>query len=180
MNVVYIVCAVAGFVLLAAGLLFEDVFDAIEGVELGDWASVPVIGAALGAFGIAGWVTLDAVGTFSLLFAFGAAVAFALFAGWFVGKIRHGATDATPRALDLVGTPGKVVTPISGGRGEVLVRLGGQPRKLTALSEVDHALGDQVVVIEAVSDSSVRIMSQSEFWGAPSEPTETHKGEEPT
>jgi membrane protein implicated in regulation of membrane protease activity len=176
MNVVYIVCAVSGFVLLAAGLLFDDVLDVFDGVELGaDWASVPVVGAALGAFGVAGWVTLGAVGSFSLLFAFGAAFAFAMFALWFVGKVRHGATDATPRGIDLVGVTGKVVTPVAGGRGEVLVRLGGQPRKLTALSEGDHALGDPIVVIEAVSDSSVRIVSQEEFWGSTQ-----HKGEEPT
>jgi membrane protein implicated in regulation of membrane protease activity len=176
MNVVYIVCAVAGFVLLALGLLFDDVLDVFDGVELGaDWASVPVVGAALGAFGVAGWVTIDAVGSFSLLFAFGAALAFALFAVWFVGKVRHGATDATPRGIDLVGTTGKIVTPVAGGRGEVLVRLGGQPRKLTALSEGDHVLGAPVVVIEAVSDSSVRIVSQEEFWGS-----SHHKGEEPT
>jgi len=167
MNVVYIVCAVSGFVLLVAGLLFDDVLDIFDGLEIGaDWASVPVLGAALGAFGIAGWVTLDAVGSFSLLFACGAALAFAVFALWFVGKIRHGATDATPRGSDLVGSIGKVVTPVAGGRGEVLVRLAGQPRKLTALSEGDHALGAPVVVIEAVSDSSVRIVSQEEFWGS--------------
>jgi membrane protein implicated in regulation of membrane protease activity len=179
MNVVYIVCAVAGFVLLAAGLLFDDVFDALDGIELGDWASVPVLGAALGAFGIAGWVTLGAVGNFSLLFAFGAAGAFARGAWWFVGKVRDGATDATPRSTDLVGTPGKIVTPVAGGRGEVLVRLAGQPRKLTALSEGEHALGDQVVVIEAVSDSSVRVVSQDEFWGT-GDTANNHKGEEPT
>ncbi|MHB1139645.1 MAG: hypothetical protein ACYC2O_11875 [Microthrixaceae bacterium] len=175
MNVLYIVCAVIGFVLLAAGLLFDDVLDVFDGIDLGDWASVPVLGAALGAFGIAGWVTLDALGTLSVVCAFVAAAVFALGALWFVNKVRHGATDATPTRGDLVGMPGKVVTPIVGGRGEVLVRLGGQPRKLTALSGGDHPLGEQIVVIEAVSDSSVRIMSQEEFWG-----TDNDKGEDPT
>ncbi len=167
MNVVYIGCAALGFILLVVGVVFDDVLDAIDGLELGsDWASVPVLGAGLGAFGVVGWLTVGPMGAASLVVAGAGALVFAIGAAWFVAKVRHGATDATPRSSDLVGVAGKVVTPVVGGRGEVLVRLGGQPRKLTALSEHPHPLGDQVVVVEAVSDSSVRVMSHDEFWGA--------------
>jgi len=71
----------------------------------------------------------------------------------------------------MVGSTGKVVTPVVGGRGEVLVRLGGQPRKLTALSDHDVALGGQVVVIERISESSVRVMAQDAFWAETTDPS---------
>ena len=171
MGTVYIAAACVGFLLLIAGLVLDDVFD---GLDLGpDWISVPVLGAALGAFGIGGWVTGSAGGAalFAVLVACVAALLFAAATIWFVAKVRDGHTDATPRALDLVGSTGKVVTPVVGGRGEVLVRLGGQPRKLTALADHDVALGQQVVVIERISESSVRVMAQDAFWAETTDPS---------
>ncbi len=171
MNALYIASACVGFGLLVLGLVLDDVFD---GVDLGpDWVSVPVLGAALGAFGIGGWVTGSAGGAvlLAVFIACVCAIAFAAATVWFVTKVRDGHTDATPRAIDLVGTTGKVVTPLAGGRGEVLVRLGGQPRKLTALAEHDVALGATVVVIERISESSVRVMAQDAFWAETTDPS---------
>jgi membrane protein implicated in regulation of membrane protease activity len=170
MNIVYIATACVGFILLIAGLVLDDVFD---GLDLGpDWISVPVLGAALGAFGIGGWVTGSAGGAalFAVLVACIAAVLFAVATVWFVAKVRDGHTDGTPKGSDLVGLTGKVVTPLAGGRGEVLVRLGGQPRKLAAYSDDDVAYGEQVVVVERVSESAVRVMAQAAFWsGGPAD-----------
>ena len=160
-----------GFTLLVLGLILDDVFD---GLDLGpDWISVPVLGAALGAFGIGGWVTGSAGGAalFAVFVACLAAVLFAAATVWFVTRVRDGHTDATPRALDMVGSTGRVVTPLVGGRGEVLVRLGGQARKLSALSDHDIALGGTVVVIERVSESSVRVMAQDAFWAETTDPS---------
>jgi membrane protein implicated in regulation of membrane protease activity len=171
MDVVYIATACVGFTLLVLGLILDDVFD---GLDLGpDWISVPVLGAALGAFGIGGWVTGSAGGAalFAVFVACLAAVLFAAATVWFVTRVRDGHTDATPRALDMVGSTGRVVTPLVGGRGEVLVRLGGQARKLSALSDHDIALGGTVVVIERVSESSVRVMAQDAFWAETTDPS---------
>ncbi|MGB3410069.1 MAG: hypothetical protein WBA45_02630 [Microthrixaceae bacterium] len=165
MNVLYIASAVIGFALLAVGLLVDDL---VDGIELApDWASIPVLGAGLGAFGIAGWATgsLGAGAAAAAVVAVLAALLFAVGAFWFAAKVRDGATDATPRASDTVGLTARVITPVAGGRGEVLLRIGGQPRKLTAISESDLELGEQVVVIESISDSAVRVITQHEFWG---------------
>jgi membrane protein implicated in regulation of membrane protease activity len=71
----------------------------------------------------------------------------------------------------MVGSTGRVVTPLVGGRGEVLVRLGGQPRKLSALADHDVELGATVVVIERISESSVRVMAQDAFWAETTDPS---------
>lgn len=167
MNVLYIASAVIGFALLALGLLVDDLVDGIEIAP--DWASIPVLGAGLGAFGIAGWSTgsLGAGAAAAAVVAVLAALLFAVGAFWFAVKVRDGATDATPRASDTVGLTARVITPVAGGRGEVLLRIGGQPRKLTAISKSDLELGEHVVVIESISDSAVRVISQYEFWGTP-------------
>ena len=65
-------------------------------------------------------------------------------------------TDATPTDADLVGVLGVVVTPIPAqGYGEVRVTLGGQPVKVSARADSPIPLGTQIMVISALSDTSV-------------------------
>ena len=63
-----------------------------------------------------------------------------------------------------IGTIGKA----HGLRGEVLVRLGGQPVKLSALasdgSDDSFANGAEVVVVSVVSPTRVRVMAADRFW----------------
>ncbi|MFY1653459.1 NfeD family protein [Solwaraspora sp. WMMB762] len=87
-------------------------------------------------------------------------VAAALPAGWLTMRLSRAArnmpTDGTPTRDHLVGTLGVVITPIHpGGYGEIRVRLGGQPVKLSARADLPIPLGAQVFVVEAVSDTSV-------------------------
>ena len=73
-------------------------------------------------------------------------------------------TDATPASGDYLGQIGRVVTPIAGGRGEVMVRMGGTPRKLTASSEHDIDRGVEVVVVEVLSPNAVTVMPTTELF----------------
>jgi hypothetical protein len=51
-----------------------------------------------------------------------------------------------------------VVTPIpNAGYGEVRVRVGGQPVKLNARAERPIALGAQIFVVEALTETSVLV-----------------------
>ena len=169
MTTLFVVVGALGFGLLVLGVVLDDfldgVFDAFD-LDAGGVLSAPVIGAFLGAFGVGGWVATTATG--NGLIGLVAAVVAGLILGWaglrltlaFTGM--H--TDATPGSRDYVGQLGSVVTPIAGGRGEIMLRLGGSQRKLTAQCDTDLERGAQVVVIEAISPSAVRVLSTAELF----------------
>jgi hypothetical protein len=57
------------------------------------------------------------------------------------------------------------VTPVrAGGTGEVLVRLGGQPVKLSATADEDLPLGTESVVVAVESATRVKVESAVRFW----------------
>jgi len=165
----YLIVAALGFGLVIIGLVFDDVLDGLTDafdVDGGGILSAPVIGAFLGAFGIGGWAATSASdNTF-------VGLVVALLAGLLLGYVAlklslalldmH--TDATPTSDDFRGQLGRVVTPISGGTGEVMVRLGGSPRKLTARCDSDVERGAEVAVIEVLSPNAVRVIPTSEMF----------------
>lgn len=173
---VFLVLGIVGVVLLLASLLLGDLFDGLfsffDGVDLdldgGGLFSLPVLAAFLSAFGFGGYLAMSATDERLLAGLVGGAVA-GVVLGWIAWRLTrallHMATDATPTADDLLGKSAKVVTPLLGqGLGEVLVRLGGQPVKVSARSDADLAVGEQVVVVEVVSSTSVVVESASTFW----------------
>jgi membrane protein implicated in regulation of membrane protease activity len=109
-------------------------------------------------------LTGDALGIAAVVFiAIVAAIPLAILASYLVKRMSNMRTDATPTRADLVGTRGVVVTPIpAGGFGEVRVRIGGQPVKLSARAERPVPLGTKVVVTSAVSDTSVIVQEVPE------------------
>jgi len=158
---VFMGIAVLGFGLIIGGLLLDDIF------EFGpDWLSVPVVGSALAAFGIFGWVTGSAGTAAGIVVAvsLAGAVGFAALAAVITLRLRDGHTDATPRAEDLIGIEGRVVTPIDGGLGEILAVVAGSQRKLTAHCEQSVDFGGRVVIVSVLSDSSVRVVEHDRFW----------------
>ena len=161
--VIFAVLGGLGVVLLAGSLLFGDVLDGLLGsVDLGGGiASTEVIGAFLAAFGI----------TAALLSAGSAApvavvVGGGLAAGVVTGALTFGVvqmltrmpTDATPSPQDLDGRLARVITRIPPeGLGEVTVTVGGHRMKLSARADRPIPEGSDVVIVSAISATSVLV-----------------------
>jgi membrane protein implicated in regulation of membrane protease activity len=150
-----------GVAILALSLFVGDVLH-IGHPEADGPFSVPSISAFVGAFGLGGAVaaTLTGGGTFAVVAGLVTGVVVAVPAAWGTMLLARAAdrmrTDATPTRRDLIGRMGVIVTPIPAqGYGEVRITIGGQPVKLNARSDQPVALGAQVFVIEAPSDTSV-------------------------
>jgi membrane protein implicated in regulation of membrane protease activity len=162
----FVVVGVVGALLLVVFLVFDDVLDGI--LPDADWISGPVIGAFLAAFGLFGWVSqdgFDAPGPAAAL----VGVAGGVGVGWFAYRLSkallHSPTDPTPTLASLVGKEAKVVTAVrAGGTGEVLVRLAGQPVKLSATSAESLERGTTAVVVAVESATRVRVESAERFW----------------
>lgn len=172
MTTLFLICAIAGFVVAIGGLVLDGVFDAADALDvLPDWMSLPVLGAAVGAFGVAGLAGQAVSGSAGVGLVAGLVVgaAFAVGAARLVMALSRGHTDATPTTGSIVGARGRIVTPVpAGGRGEVLLTVGGHTFKLSATASEQLAVGESVVAIESVSDTSVVVMSSEEFWGSQS------------
>ncbi len=165
MTTFFVVTGVLGFGLLLLGVLVDDVLDFMDIDAAGGVLSAPVIGAFLGAFGVGGYVGTAATGSavVGLVAAAGAGVVL----GWVALKLSvalYGMhTDATPASGDYMGQLGRVVTPIGAGGGEILIRVGGSPVKLSARADHDIARGTEIVVVEVLSPTSVRVMTTNEL-----------------
>lgn len=179
MTTLFVVCTVLGVGLLLLGLVVADLFEGLlEGffdaldIDGGGYLSLPVVGAFIAAFGVGGLVVGAATDDSAVLSLAGAGAG-GLLVGALAVRLTRAfidmPTDATPASGDFMGQIGRVVTPIAGGRGEVMMRLGGSPQKLAALADpgVEIARGDEVVVIEVLSASSVRVIPATEILENP-------------
>ncbi|AJE43166.1 hypothetical protein [Streptomyces nodosus] len=154
---------ITGVVLLTLSLVFDGVLDgafggALDGV-LDGWLSMPVIAGFVSMTGFGGAIALG-VTDIGPAAATGVGVLAGLAAAWltyrFSRALMRDQTASTPNGGDLVGTSGKVVTAIpTGGFGEVLLQLGGQPVKFAARSTVPVARGTEVWVEASPSSTSV-------------------------
>ena len=162
----FVVVGLVGAVLLLVFLLLDDVLDGI--LPDADWISGPALGAFLAAFGLFGWVAQEGFDA-STAVAAGIGVIGGLALGYFTYRLSKALfdspTDATPTTASLVGHQARVVTPVrAGGTGEVLVRLGGQPVKLSATASEDLPLGTESVVIAVESPTRVVVEAAERFW----------------
>jgi len=162
----FVVIGVIGALLLVSTLVFDDVIDdMIPGL---DFLSGPVIGAFLAAFGLFGWFLddgIDSPAAIAVAAAVGGGAVFGAGTYRLTRVLMHQPTDATPTTASLVGSSGRVVTPIrAGGVGEVLVTLGGAASKFTATADGEVAVGTPIVVIAVESPTKVRVQSETEFW----------------
>ncbi|MCX5296893.1 hypothetical protein OG898_10370 [Streptomyces sp. NBC_00193] len=156
---------IAGIVLLVASLVLdgvlEGVFDgALDGLFDG-WLSLPVVAGFVSMLGFTGAIVLGSTGL-----GLGVATAVGALAGAGAGWATYRMSRAllrdrsgeAPRHGDLVGSTGTVVTDIpSGGYGEVLLRLAGQPVKYAATADGPLARGAEVWVTAAPSPTSVAV-----------------------
>ncbi len=170
-GMAFVIIGAIGAALLIFSLVFDDVLDGI--LPDGDVFSLPSIAAAMVAFGFGSAILSDQVGL-PVGAAMGGGAVVAVVAG--IGAVRASraaigmATDATPTSNDLLGAAGRVVTEIPvGSTGQVLVRLGGQPVKLTALTGPTSPTlptGTEIVVVSVESSTKVTVQPAAEFWAA--------------
>ena len=169
----FVVVGIVGAVLLVLFLVFDDVLEGV--LPDADWISGPVLGAFLAAFGIFGWTATEGFDTSTALSSVvGVAGGIAIGYGAYrlTKALMHSPTDATPNSAALVGREGRVITGAAPGQlGEVLVTIGGQPVKLSAVSEDELVRGVAVVVIEAASATKVVVQPAARFWDADADPS---------
>ncbi|MEW2166450.1 hypothetical protein AB0912_26140 [Streptomyces sp. NPDC007084] len=158
---------IAGIVLLVLSLVFDGLLEGFfDGVGLVDGfldglLSLPVIAGFVSMFGFAGAITLGTTG-WGAVGAVAVGVPAGLATGWPVYRLSRAlmsdGSGAAPRGDDVIGASGSVVTAIpADGYGEVLVRLAGQPVKLSARSPVPLARGAEVWVEGTLSQTAVTV-----------------------
>lgn len=167
----FIVVGVVGALLLVAFLLFGDFLEGI--LPENDWITGEVLGAFLAAFGIVGWVTQEQFDTstgLATVVGIGGGIGIGWVAYRMTRAIGRMATDPTPAARNLVGRPGRVVTAVAAeSSGEVMVSVGGQSIKLSAVADETLARGTEIVVVDVISPTRVTVQSKLQFWGPSAE-----------
>ena len=161
----FLVIGFVGLLLLVLSYVLEGLFEAADGTGaelLGGALSVPVLAAFVSMLGFAGAIVTAATplgtGPATLV----GAVA-GLGAGWLAWRLNRalsqGQTSAAPSDVELVGSAGTMVTPVTtaGGYGEVLVRVAGQRIKYTARSSQPVQLGARVEVAAVLSATAVEV-----------------------
>lgn len=169
---IYLIIGLLGLALMVASLLLGDLLDGL--FDFGDgYLSGPAVAVFLTAFGFSAALA-DASGweTFATL---GAGLAGGVLFGGIAGVATHALlkmkTDATPGTGDLLGLSGIVVTPIAkDGVGEVSLKLGGVPTKVSARSEKELSAGTQVSVTEVFSPTTVFVIELEDNKEATPEP----------
>ncbi len=154
---------VASTVVLVTAVVLDgvlDVFDLdldIDGIA-GEWLSVPVIAAFLGAFGFAAGAVVGSLGPVALLIGLLVGAAFAFGATRLTRAAANMDTDRTDAAADLLASFGRIVTPPDGTRyGEVLLRRPGGPVKVACIAERHLPAGTEVVVVDVTSSTLVTV-----------------------
>lgn len=162
---VFLVLGSIGLLLLALSLVADglDLPD-VAAVDLdaaGGTGLLPILAAALAAFGFGGALLLGTTSAGSGLAALGGAGAAALVGRLSVGAVRSLVRTSgapTPTVERYVGSFGVVVTGVPpDGLGEVTVRQDGTLQKFSARSDEPLALGTEVCVVETVSPTCLKV-----------------------
>jgi membrane protein implicated in regulation of membrane protease activity len=144
-----------GFLLLS--LVFGDLFDFVD-IDLGDgFAATPVFFTIVAAFGGGGLLAIEA---------FDASAGMSAVAGLATGVGAGGLAAAFFKVLgrqesregfsisQLVGERGRCTLAIRPGKeGRVAIQSRGMTRTITATSDTEVAVGDEVVVLDAIGNS---------------------------
>lgn len=168
MATVFLVIGALGLVVLLTSLFVGELGDLGVGDADGPF-SVPAIAAVLGGIGFGGAAAVSVLpdglpdaGRALLALAVGLVVAVPL--AWAAvrlsGALTNMPTQETLTRHHLPGAQGVVVSAVPGtGFGEVRLMLAGQPVKVAARSDLPLPAGTPVYVVEALSETSVHVVS---------------------
>lgn len=137
-----------------------DGFDlSIDALDVGgDWLSLPVVAAFLGALGFVAGATTGSLGALALLPGVAAGIGFGFAAvrlSSFISGEEHPSAD---RHEQLLGTIGHLVTPASStAYGEVMLSRPNGPLKLACRATHQIAAGTEVVVVDVTSSTLVTV-----------------------
>jgi membrane protein implicated in regulation of membrane protease activity len=156
-NTIFIVCLLAGGVLLLVTVLLDDILGGLLDVfhidfDLGGVSLMPLLLAFVAMFGVGGLIGTQVFGLgppqASLVGGVGGLVGAGLVFGIFNFLKRAEAPQAFSLS-DLVGASGRVAVAIPAGRyGSVLLSHAGTSHNLTATSDVDIPAGTPVTIVE--------------------------------
>lgn len=164
-SVAFLVIGGVGVLVLLGALVLGDIGD----VDGDGPFSLPALAALVGGVGFGGAAATQLLpgslpGALAVLLALLVGLAVAVPLAWGVLRLsrslRDMPTQATLTRHHLVGCQGVVVSPVpSPGLGEVRLRIAGQQVKLAARSDVPLRAGTPVYVVEALSETSVHVVS---------------------
>lgn len=138
----------------------DGVFDVLDGLEFGgDWLSLPVIAAFLGAFGFGAGAVYPTIGMAAVIPGALVGLAFAFFTTRLVRAIDSGPSDRPESEASLLGATGRIVTvPTAASIGEVLLQRANGPTKVACRADQVIALGTEVVVVQVSSSTLVTVI----------------------
>jgi hypothetical protein len=149
--------ACATFLVIA--VVFDGLDDAFDALDLGpSWLSLPVLAAFLGAFGFGTGAVYGELGTVALLPGIAVGAGFAWLAARFTAAALHMPTGSIDTEEAMLGSLGRIVTVPEPGRfGEVLLARPTGPVKVACTAAERIPAGTEVVVVDVVSSTLVRV-----------------------
>ena len=153
---------VASTVVLLVSLVVDGtdgVFDLLDGLEIGgDWLSLPVMAAFVGAFGFGAGAFYPSIGLVAIVPGLLVGLVFAFLTTRLVRLVDGGPSDGPETAASLLGTMGRIITsPGPSSLGEVVIQRANGPTKLACRSKQAIAVGTEVVVIDVSSSTLVTV-----------------------
>ncbi len=164
-TVVFLILGGVGVTVLAASLFFGELLH-LGHVDVDGLFSLPALAGFVGALGFAGAIGASlagGAGTTAATVGAGVGVVAAVPVSWFATRLTRALagmpTDKTLVPDDLIGASGVVVTRVpAGGYGEVRLAIAGQHLKYNARADTAIAIGANVFVIEAPTETSVVVV----------------------
>jgi membrane protein implicated in regulation of membrane protease activity len=170
MAVAFLLIGALGLAVLLLSLFVGELGElGIGHVDADGWFSVPAIAALVGGIGFGGAAATSVLPTdvpdaVRGLFAFAVGLAVAVPLAWGAVRLSRALKDMpTQETLTrhhLIGALGVVVSAVpSSGFGEVRLSVAGQQLKFSARSDVPLPTGTPIYVVEALSETSVQVVS---------------------
>jgi membrane-bound ClpP family serine protease len=139
---------------------FDGVLDSFDALDAfgGDWLSLPVLAAFVGAFGFATGATIDGLGPLAFVIGIAVGALFAYGAIRLTRALQDMPTDVTETESALLAAFGRIVTaPAPGRYGEVLLHRPNGPLKVACTAEHPIPVGADVVVVDVRSSTLVLV-----------------------
>ncbi len=175
-DVVFIVCALVGLVLLLVTVVFDDIFggllDALHlDLDIGGTSLTPLLLGFVSMFGVGGLFAtqlLDLHGGAAALAGVATGVVGGLFASLLFRVLRRSESASPFSVQDFVGRPASVAVSIPAGRfGSVYVKAEGQTHEFSATASTDITSGTPVTVTAALGNGLVVAPLESGVPAAP-------------